>query len=67
MMASRFRGREFNDIYKNWSKEHCRAYVDEFTFRLTEGNCVIDTEDKLASLFQAMVGRKITYEELTPE
>ena len=40
-------------------------HVDEFTFRLNEGNCEIDTEDRLASLFRAMVGKKITYAELT--
>ena len=57
--------RGFNGVYHNWSKKHCRAYVDEFTFRLNEGNCEIDTEDRLASLFLAMVGKKITYAELT--
>ena len=57
--------RGFNGVYHNWSKKHCRAYVDEFTFRLNEGNCEIDTEDRLASLFRAMVGKKITYSELT--
>ena len=57
--------RGFNGVYHNWSKKHCRAYVDEFTFRLNEGNCEIDTEDRLASLFRAMAGKKITYAELT--
>ena len=57
--------RRFNGVYYNWSKEHFRAYVDEFNFRLNEGNCEIDTEDRLASFFKAMVGKKITYAELT--
>ena len=57
--------RGFNGVYHNWSKKHCRAYVDEFTFQLNEGNCEIDTEDRLASLFRAMVGKKITYAALT--
>lgn len=57
--------RGFNGVYHNWSKKHCRAYVDEFTFRLNEGNCEIDTEDRLDSLFKAMVGKTITYKELT--
>lgn len=57
--------RGFNGTYHNWSKKHCRAYVDEFTFRLNEGNCEIDTEDRLAALFRAMDGKTITYEKLT--
>ena len=57
--------RGFNGVYHQWSRKHTRAYVDEFTFRLNEGNCEIDTEDRLASLFRSMVGKKITFEELT--
>lgn len=57
--------RGFNGTYHNWSKKHCRAYVNEFTFRLNEGNCERDTQDRLDDLFRAMVGKTITYEELT--
>ena len=56
--------RGFNGVYHNWSRKHCRAYVDEFTFRLNEGNCEIDTEDRLISLFRAMVGKRITFRKL---
>lgn len=35
--------RGFNGTYHHWSKKHCRAYVNEFTFRLNEGNCERDT------------------------
>ena len=56
--------RGFNGVYHHWSKKHCHAYVDEFTFRLNEGNCEIDTEDRLASLFKSMVGKKITFRKL---
>ena len=57
--------RGYNGTYHNWSEKHCRAYVDEFTFRLNEGNVQIDTLDRIGSLFGAMDGKTITYAELT--
>ena len=57
--------RGYNGVYHNWSKKHCRQYVNEFTFRLNEGNCDRDTQDRLDSLFQAMSGKTITYKALT--
>ncbi|MDE0153456.1 MAG: IS1595 family transposase [Gammaproteobacteria bacterium] len=57
--------RGFNGTYHQWSRKHCRAYVDEFTFRLNEGNVERDTQDRLDDLFRAMVGKRITYRELT--
>lgn len=57
--------RGFSGVYHNWSKKHCRAYVNEFSFRLNDGNCEIDTQDRLNSLFAGMHGKQITYKELT--
>ncbi len=56
--------RGFNGVYHNWSKKHCQQYVNEFTFRLNEGNVKRDTQDRLDDLFKAMVGKTITYEQL---
>ena len=47
------------------SVKHLDRYVGEFTFRLNEGNCQIDTKDRMAALFGAMPGKRITYKELT--
>ncbi len=56
--------RGYNGIYHNWSKKHCKAYINEFSFRLNEGNCKVDTQDRLDSLFNGMVGRTINYKDL---
>ena len=57
--------RGFNGVYHNWSRKHCRQYINEFTFRLNEGSCTRDTKDRMNDLFRAMEGKTITYEELT--
>ena len=57
--------RGYHGIYHGWSRKHMRAYINEFTFRLNEGNCEIDTEDRLDSLFRGLVGKTITYKKLT--
>ena len=46
------------------SVKHLDRYVNEFTFRLNEGNCQVDTQDRMAALFGKMPGKRITYKEL---
>ncbi len=57
--------RGYNGVYHNWSRKHCQNYINEFTFRLNEGNCQRDTQDRMYDLFRGMVGKRITYEQLT--
>ena len=47
------------------SLKHLSRYVNEFTFRLNEGHCDIDTADRMVALFQALPGQTITYKKLT--
>ncbi|MBC6413764.1 MAG: transposase [Chromatiales bacterium] len=56
--------RGYNRTYHNWSMKHCKRYVDEFVFRLSEGNCKVDTVDRLAAMVDASGGKSIKYKEL---
>ena len=57
--------RGYNGISYNWSLKHMRQHINEFTFRLNEENCEVDTQDRLDVLFRGMVGKTITYTGLT--
>ena len=57
--------RGFNGTYHQWSVKHLGRYVNEFTFRLNQGNVRIDTIDRLKSLILGSAGKRLTYAELT--
>ena len=42
-------------------------YVNEFTFRLNDGNCKTDTINRIKSLCSASAGKRLTYAELIGE
>lgn len=52
-------------VYHHVSPEHLNRYVNEFAFRLNEGNVKIHTLSRLESFTQAAFGKHITYKELT--
>lgn len=56
--------RGYNGVYHKMSVKHLGRYVDEFTFRLNEGNVQIDTIDRMASLGRAIGNKRLTYAEL---
>ncbi|MFI5023041.1 MAG: IS1595 family transposase [Alphaproteobacteria bacterium] len=52
-------------VYHHVSKKHLSRYVDEFAFRLNDGNVKRHTMQRLESLVRGTNGRRITYRELT--
>ena len=56
--------RGYYGTYHNWSMKHTRRYVNEFTFRLNEGDVKRDTMERLASLSHALCGKRLRYREL---
>ena len=57
--------RGIHGTFHHVSHKHLGRYAHEFAFRLNEGNCQMDTVDRLAALFGKMPGKPLTYKELT--
>jgi transposase-like protein len=57
--------RGLHGVYHQVSKKHLARYVDEFTFRLNQGNVAIHTLNRLDSFVDAVAGKRLTYERLT--
>lgn len=51
-------------VYHHISPKHTGRYLDEFSFRLNDGNVKVHTIDRMQSLLKAAVGAGITYKEL---
>jgi len=56
--------RGFYGIFHWFSRKHTQLYVDEFVFRLNEGNCKFDTVNRLDALVRGMKGKRLTYKML---
>jgi transposase-like protein len=57
--------RGLHGVYHHASPKHLHRYVDEFTFRLNDGDVKRHTIDRLASLVTACFGPRLTYKALT--
>jgi hypothetical protein len=57
--------RGLHGVYHHVTAKHLGRYVDEFAFRLNEGNVKRHTLERLASFVDAVAGKRITYKELT--
>lgn len=57
--------RGLHGTYHHASEKHLARYVDEFTFRLNDGDVKRHTLERLDSLVSASIGPRITFKELT--
>jgi hypothetical protein len=57
--------RGLHGVYHHASEKHLHRYVDEFTFRLNQGNVGRHTLDRLDSFVDGVAGRRLTYKALT--
>lgn len=56
--------RGLQGVYHHASKKHLDRYIDEFTFRLNDGNVKRHTMKRLNSFVDNSIGRRTTYKEL---
>jgi len=57
--------RGLHSVYHHAREKHLARYVNEFTFRLNDGDVKRHTLERLESLVTASFGQHITYKELT--
>lgn len=57
--------RVFMGTYHNWRAKYGWRYLNEFAFRLNEGNVRHDTTDRLDSLLDGIIGSRLTFADLT--
>ena len=56
--------RSIHGTWHHVSPKHLARYVNEASFRLNEGNCEIDTLDRMESLVRQMGGSRLSYKAL---
>ena len=57
--------RGYHGTHHHMSSKHLHRYVNEFTYRLNDGNCQVDTMDRMEAMAKNMNGTRLTYKELT--
>jgi transposase-like protein len=56
--------RGLHGVYHKASEKHIHRYINEFAWRLNEGNVKRHSLERLDSFMDAVVGKRITYEKL---
>jgi transposase-like protein len=56
--------RGYYGTYHNFSTKHLPRYLDEFSFRLNDGNCEVPSMDRVDALIRGTIGKNLTYKKL---
>lgn len=56
--------RSITGTWHHISPKHLERYINEVTFRLNEGNCEVDTIDRMDAIVVSMQGKRLKYREL---
>ena len=56
--------RSLTGTWHHVSNKHLGRYVNEAAFRLNEGNCEMDTLDRMEALARGIGGKRLSYQEL---
>ena len=56
--------RSITGTWNHVSVKHLQRYVDEASFWLNEGNCEVDTIDRMLAVIERMGGKRVPYREL---
>jgi len=59
--------RGYYGIYHHFTVKHMQRYVDEFTYRLNEGNCKVHTMTRIDAMIGKTDGVRLTYKALIAE
>lgn len=54
----------FYGIYHSFSEKRLQRYINEFTYRLNDGNVRIRTMDRIDALLAKTSGKRLTYKTL---
>jgi len=57
--------RGFYGVYHSFGTKHLQRYIDEFSYRLNEGNCKVHTIERIDALLGKAFSTKISYKVLT--
>jgi ISXO2 transposase-like protein len=57
--------RGMHGVYRHADRKHMGRYVNEFTFRLNQGNVSRHTTERLDSFVDAVAGKRLIFEALT--
>lgn len=56
--------RGYTGTYHHFELKHMQRYLNEFTFRLNEGNCEVDTIDRMGAFVRGISDKRIAYKDL---